>query len=110
MDNDPAITHTKFRSLLGLARETTQKHSLNTPNPSRGDTKGLTLWERERALDSLHHHQDYDLAADVVGCSPDSVQRWESCILFRINDGAEKTESSSGESIVAHYLLVHLSS
>ena len=73
MDNDPAITHTKFRSLLGLARETTQQHSLNISNPSRGETRELPLWKREHNLDSIDQHQDYDLDADVTGCIPDLV-------------------------------------
>ena len=73
MDNYSAITRANFHSLLGLACETTQQHSLNTPNPSRGGTRGLPLWEREHNLDSLDQHQDYDLVADVTGCSPDLV-------------------------------------
>ena len=77
MVDDPANTRSRARSTRGYHREVAQRRTTHHPNPARGGTRGYPLWQRYRVLDTLTIYQDYQFAADRIGCSHSSVRRWE---------------------------------
>ena len=88
---DPANTRASARSFRGLDRELNQTRTDNHPHPHNGGSRGYALWQRVRALNSLLLYQDYDIAAQSIGCHPISVRRWEQRLTpYRMNGGRER--------------------
>ena len=74
---DQANLRARARSLRGYHREVAQRRTAHHPNPVRGGTRGYPLWQRYSALQTLGVYQDYQTAADRIGCYSSSVCRWE---------------------------------
>ena len=88
---DPTNTRASSRSLRGLDRELNQTRTDNHPHPHNGGSRGYTLWQRVRALNSLLIYQDYAIASQSIGCHPISVRRWEQRLTpYRMNGGKER--------------------
>jgi len=74
--NDPANTQSNARAANGYIREVETSRTYIPCNPGRGGSRVYPMWQHHRALHALLLHNDYDIAATSIGCSPISVRRW----------------------------------
>ena len=100
-DHDPANTRAITRSRLGLACETQQFRTGHYPHPGRGGTRGYPLWLRTTAVNNLQTYGSYRRAALSVGCSTQSVRRWERRIIpFRMAGGIEREQLTGADQLL----------
>ena len=98
---DAANARAHARSARGLERELHQARTQNPPHPRFGGTRGYPIWERSRSLHSFHEHYNYGLAANVVGCHPSSVRRWENRLIpYRMTGGIQKSSITDADQLL----------
>ena len=73
---DPATLRSTQRSSLGITRENRITRTSNTPDPSRGGTRGYPLHLRSIAIETFIQTDSVEDAAASVNCSVSSVYRW----------------------------------
>ena len=116
---DPANIRAHARSARGLERELTQRRTQNPPHPRRGGTRGYPLWQRVKTIRAFNRTLDYDFAADIIGCHPISVRRWEERLMpHRMGDSKTPNNGCRSTStfdlhlylprrLIRRYLCVH---
>ena len=98
---DAADNRAVTRSARGLDRELLQDRSLNYPHPRNGGSRGYPLWQRIRALDMMWGYNDYELAANAIGCHPISVRRWEQRITpFRMTGNRQRQRITAADQLL----------
>ena len=98
---DPANNRARERSLRGLERELEEERTQNYPPPRNGGSRGYPLWVRVRAMHVLRMTNDYDMAAECVGCHPISIRRWEERLIpYRMNGGRERRSITAADQLL----------
>ena len=88
---DQVNTRARARSSRGYRREVAQRRTAHYPNPVREGTRVYPLWKRYRALQTIGVYQNYQMAADRIGCASNSVRRLEQCVRsYRMMGGRQR--------------------
>ena len=98
---DPANTRVHARSARGLERELQQERTQNPHHPRFGGTRGYPVWQRSLTIWCFNQYQNYERAANVIGCHPVSVRRWENRLIpFRMTGGIQKSSITDADQLL----------